>query len=171
MKVITILALVFAALATIAAFIFIVPAKKRAILNKFWQFVHDTLNFRYLIVEKILQAVYIFATAYVILMGFFMLFYVESGYYSSYWFGGYGLLLMLLGPIVVRLIYEFTMMMVLLVKNVIQINKKLKAADDTKDDTFGMNINFKRRSAAPKAPVQEQPEYRPYQPGPQSNDF
>ena len=42
------------------------------------------------------------------------------------WLGGYGLLLMILGPIVVRLIFEFLMMALLLVKNVISINNKLR---------------------------------------------
>lgn len=69
-----------------------------------------------------LQALYIFATAFVILSGFFMLFQTTYGH----WLGGYGLLTMILGPIVIRLVYELLMMMVLLVKNVIAINNKLK---------------------------------------------
>ncbi len=149
---ITILALVFAIVATVLAFVFIVPAKKRARLNKFGKFLHDTLNFKYLIIEKILQALYIFATAYVILTGFFMLFYVEEsyGYYrsSSEWYGGYGLLLMLLGPIAIRIVYEFMMMALLLVKNVIQINKKLKSADDT-DNSDPFSVPTKEIYAEP----------------------
>lgn len=136
MTVIPILAAVLALVATILAFIFIVPEKKREKLNKFGKFLHDTVNFKYLIVEKILQALYIFATASVILLGFFMLFYVQPGYDSYYysrasvWYGGYGLLTMILGPIAVRLAYEFLMMAILLVKNVIQINNKIKNEDE-----------------------------------------
>ena len=143
MTVIPILALVLALVATVLAFIFIVPEKKREKLNKFGKFLHDTVNFKYLIVEKILQAMYIFATASVILLGFFMLFYVQPGYDSYYysspsvWYGGYGLLTMILGPIAVRLVYEFLMMAILLVKNVIQINNKIKNDGDEKEaDVF-----------------------------------
>lgn len=145
MTIIPILAAIFALAATVLAFIFIVPEKKRAKLNKLGQLVHDIVNFKFLIVEKILQALYIFATATVILIGFFMLFYVQEGYSSYYysrpavWYGGYGLLVMLLGPIVVRLGYEFLMMAILLVKNVIQINNKLKSQNEGEaDDIFAV---------------------------------
>ena len=65
-----------------------------------------------------------------------MLFYVEEGYQGYYysepdtWYGGYGLLTMILGPIVIRLAYEFTMMFLLLIKHVIQINNKLKSQEE-----------------------------------------
>ena len=41
---------------------------------------------------------------------------------------------MILGPIVVRLIFEFLMMALLLVKNVISINNKLRAPGEQSDD-------------------------------------
>lgn len=127
-----VIAFILSLVAVVLAFIFIVPEKKRAKLNKFGQLLHDILNFKFLIVEKILQALYIFATAFVIICGFLMLFYVEEGYYnSSQWQGGKGLLLMILGPIVVRLIYELLMMFILVVKNVISINNKLKNQNST----------------------------------------
>ena len=138
MLTLTIIALILTIIATILAFIFIVPDSKRARLNKFGKFLHDTFNFKYLIIEKILQALYIFSTIFVILTGFCMLFYVQPGYsygfYStpSVWFGGYGILLMLIGPIVIRLSYEFIMMTLLLIKNVIQINNKLKNQNEAK---------------------------------------
>lgn len=57
-----IIALLLAIAATVLAFIFIVPEKKRDKLGKFGKFLHDTCNFKYLIIEKILQALYIFFT-------------------------------------------------------------------------------------------------------------
>ena len=60
-------AVLLAIAATILAFIFIVPESKREKLNSFGKFLHDALNFKFLIVEKILQALYIFATAFIIL--------------------------------------------------------------------------------------------------------
>lgn len=138
-----ILASVLALVATILAFIFIVPEKKRARLNKFGKFLHDTVNFKYLIIEKILQTLYILATAFDVLLGFFLLFYVEPGYSNYYysspsvWFGGYGLLIMIVGPIAIRLVYEGLMMGILLIKNVIQINNKMKVEGEAnKGDIF-----------------------------------
>ena len=64
-----VIALVLAVVATVLAFIFLVPEKRREKLNAFGKFLHDALNFKYLIVEKVLQALYIFATAFVILYG------------------------------------------------------------------------------------------------------
>lgn len=124
-----IVALILAVVATVLAFVFIVPEKNRKKLNAFGKFLHDTVNFKYLIVEKILQALYIFVTVYIILEGFFMLF--------NEYVGARGLLMMILGPIAVRLAYEFVIMFILLIKNVVQINNKLKA-NDTKpaEDVF-----------------------------------
>lgn len=113
--------------AVIAAFIFIVPQKKRAKLNRTGRILHDIFNFRSLIAEKIYQAFYIFYTVWVIIFGFFLLFSYSTDILGNRtWLGGYGLLLMLFGPIVVRLIFEFLMMALLLVKNVISINNKLR---------------------------------------------
>ena len=120
-----IIATILAIIATVAAFILIVPESKREKLGRFGKFLHDAVNFKFLIVEKILQALYIFFTALVILVGFFMLFCSDW----SGWMGGKGILLMILGPIAVRLSYELMMMAVLLVKNVMEINRKL--ADQT----------------------------------------
>lgn len=118
-----VVALILAVVATVLAFVFIVPEKNRKKLNAFGKFLHDTVNFKYLIVEKILQATYIFSTAYIILEGFFMLF--------NEYVGARGLLMMILGPIFIRLSYEFIMMFILLIKNVIQINNKLKGDEGT----------------------------------------
>ena len=111
-----------AVVATILAFIFLVPEKRREKMNAFGKFLHDTVNFKYLLVEKILQALYIFATVYTFLLGFSLLF--QS--YFGRWMGWNGLLIMILGPIVIRLVYELVMMGVLMLKHVIMINKKLK---------------------------------------------
>ena len=61
---------ILAVVATILAYVFIVPESRREKLNAFGKFLHDTFNFKYLIVEKILQALYIFFTADLIILGF-----------------------------------------------------------------------------------------------------
>ncbi len=142
-----VIAVVFALAATVVAFVLVVPDSRRATLGKFGKFLHDTVNFKYLIVEKILQALYIFATAYVLLQGFFLLFSVQESFWGdTKWLGGYGFLLMIFGPIAVRLVYELLMMAVLLVKNVIQINNKLKG------DDAGAEVDLFRAPAVPVMP-------------------
>ena len=152
----TIIALILALGATVVAFIFIVPEKKREKLNKIGKLLHDIFNFKFLIVEKILQALYILCTAFAVIYGFFMLFSFETYSYGYYierttvrWNGGWGLLIMIGGPIAIRLAYEGMMMMILLVKNVIQINNKLKAPEGENAenaDIFGVELPF----SAPK---------------------
>lgn len=115
--IVTILSVILAIAATVLAFIFIVPGKKREKLNKFGKFLHDTVNFKYLIVEKILQALYIFATAFAII----------DGVLSIFTTGLLGLISAIVMPIILRLVYELLMLAIIAVKNIIQINNKLKS--------------------------------------------
>lgn len=128
----TIVALVLALAATVLAFIFIVPEKKAAGFNKFLKFVHDLLNFKFFFIEKIVQALYIFSTAYVALFGFLQLFNFSTrltyyGLPTIQWHGGSGFLYLILGPVVVRVVYELSMLFLSLVRNVIELNKTAKA--------------------------------------------
>lgn len=130
----TIVGGILAIVATVLAYVFIVPEKRREKLNAFGKFLHDTCNFKYLIVEKILQALYIFFTADMIILGFFMLFAAPEDYFGNrHWLGVYGILTMILGPIMIRLVYELLMMAVLLLKNVISINNKLRSQNGNEE--------------------------------------
>ncbi len=139
MGVLVVLGVVFAIAATVLLAIFVLPEGKRAALPKFFQILHDIFNFKDLLIEKILKILYVFSTMYCVLGGFFMLFsFVRMpdfyGYgYSFRWTGWSGLLFMVLGPIVCRLAYEGLMMFILLVKNTIEINKKL-SCKETKEE-------------------------------------
>ena len=177
-----IIAVVLAIAATVLAFIFIVPEKRREKLNAFGKFLHDLCSFKFLVVEKILQALYIFSTAFIVLYGVLQLSNVQRDYWTgaSRWMGGTGLLCIIVGPIAVRLSYELMMMAILLVKNVISINRKM--ADETGSaggDVFAAPdveelkkaIQRKEPQPQPQPPVQPQPPYQqpqpPYQPQPQ----
>lgn len=150
-----IIATILAIIATVAAFILVVPESKREKLGRFGKFLHDAVNFKFLIVEKILQALYIFVTAYLILCGFFMLFMAPETWTGRHWLGGYGILLMVLGPIAVRLCYELLMMAVLLLKNVISINRKLKNQNERSADAdlFAVPELHRTQPSQPAAPV------------------
>ena len=152
---------ILAVVATVLAYVFIVPENRREKLNAFGKFLHDTCNFKYLIAEKILQALYIFFTADMIILGFFMLFAAPKDFFGDrHWLGGYGILVMVLGPIVIRLVYELLMMAVLLLKNVISINNKLRSQNGegekggifTAPDMSGLRQQFQAKTAQPKSP-------------------
>ena len=152
---------VLAAVATVLAYVFIIPENRREKLNAFGKFLHDTFNFKYLIVEKILQALYIFFTAEMIILGFFMLFAMPKDYFGGrHWLGGYGLLIMIVGPIVIRLMYELLMMAVLLLKNVISINNKLRNQNENEKknsvfavpDMSSLRQQFQPKAAQPQSP-------------------
>lgn len=153
---------------TVLAYIFIIPEKKRAGLPKLGQFIHDIFNFKFLIVEKVLQFFYVLCTIACICMGISMVMGIQI-YYSSYfdklyteWYGIYGLLLALIGPFAVRLVYEVAMLGLLLVKNVIQINKKLKNQTDEaeyempKFKELIAKENFSFLKKTPEAPAEEE---------------
>jgi len=158
-----ILSAVFALCLTVAAYVFVIPEKRRPMLPKFFQIVHDIFNFKQLFLETILKAMYVLSTLFVILFGFFTLFGYDLGYYHESTFGQ-GLLIMLLGPIMVRIVYELSMMTILLVKNVIDINKKLSGkAPEEEKPSFGAPSG-QWIPTPPQPPVPPQPPQPPVGP-------
>ncbi len=126
-----ILGVLHAIAATVLLYIFILPKRKNGKLNAFLQQLHDFFNVKKLYLEEVLKFLYVLSTVLVICGGFFTM----LSYEYSWYYGGRdslfveGLLIMLVGPIVLRLIYEGTMMFILLVKNTMEINNKLKGAE------------------------------------------
>lgn len=148
-----VLGIIAAIVITVFLYIKVLPRKYDGKLpNKYWQFVHDFFHFKKLYLEEVLKAIYVLANAACIAIGAFMLisFQTYTSYYYGYsrttWYGGYGLLLIIGGPIALRLTYEGIMMFILLVKNTIEINNKLKAPETQVPVT---------PVEAPAAPVEE----------------
>lgn len=146
-------AIVLAILAAIALTailcIKILPAKYDGTFSKkLPQKVHDYFNFKSLYLESILKILFTFLTIACIVVGIFVatigntfqfidnianaIEYDYFRYMDWIWeelfinFLG-GIAIAAIGPIVLRLVYEGLMMFILLVKNVIDINGKLKA--------------------------------------------
>ena len=120
----------FAIVATILLCVFVVPESKRQSLNGFLLVLHDIFNFKNLLLEKIIKVLYVLATCTCIFIGFFMIFGRNDYYYYSESTFFQGVLVMVLGPIIIRISYELLMMTILLVKNVISINNKLSGAKE-----------------------------------------
>lgn len=125
----------------------VLPASKDGTFtNKYLQALHDYFNFKKLYIESVLKFIFTLATVicvvagvvgllmavFNLLGGFVRLFDYGSGYFS-YMLGGFVVSVLgsaavaVLGPVVLRLVYEGTMMFILLVKNVMEINGKLKS--------------------------------------------
>lgn len=121
-----ILGIIAAIACTVLMFVMVLPEKKRDTLPKFFVLVHDFFNFKILVVEYLLKGIYMLATFFSIGYGFFLLFSGTKSLFGEFHStAGTGLLVMIFGPIIIRLLYEFTMMFLILVKNTTQINKKM----------------------------------------------
>lgn len=129
--------------------------------NKVLQFFHDYFNFKTFYIETVLKFIFVFLTCLCIVGGFLLLVWPMFEEYldftSELFFSALGV--MILGPILIRLAYEFTMMFVLLVKNVIELNNKTKGEGKPAP------------APAPQAPAYQQPQqYQQYQSYQQNND-
>lgn len=167
MDVLIVFSLILSLAAAIAAFILIVPDSKRRQFTGFLRMLHDILNFKQLLIEKILKFCYIFFTVFAVLSGFF-----GSFQYMEY-DAGEGLLIMLasltLIPLLIRVIFEFSMMAILLVKNVIDINKKLPGGTkepEAEPAPYQPNpVSYQPAPASYENPYQPAPTtYQPVQP-------
>ncbi|MBR5322878.1 MAG: hypothetical protein IKU48_04975 [Clostridia bacterium] len=144
-------------IATIILCLTVVPDKKRDSLKGFGRFLNDLFNFRGLLMEAIIKTLYVLITVTFVVGGFFMLFIVNThesiftGETTTVWYGWVGLIAMIVGPIATRLVFEGMMLFILLVKNSIQINNKLK--DQYKTD----EVSKKEKKQSKQAPIAQVP--------------
>lgn len=133
METLIIIGIVLAVAATIFICVRVLPKKYDGRLDsKFLQFLHDFFNFKTFYIEALTKFIFVLLSCLCIFVGFLLMF----GKFEYYGYFGmtftqstflYGLGIMLLGPLVLRVTYEFVMMAILLVQNVIDINRKMKA--------------------------------------------
>ena len=130
-----VLGAVAAIVLTILLYVKVLPKKLDGKLEKpIFQKLHDYFHFQKLYIEEVLKFLFVLATVSCVCIGLFLLLsYVGWGSYKTSTFGT-GLLVMLVGPVVLRLIYEGVMMFILLVKNVLDINNKLKAPEKKEEE-------------------------------------
>ena len=100
--------------AIIAYFMFVKPEKNYN--NKFVNWLRSFLNFQEMLIEPILKVTYIFLAIFITLSSFSLI---------SASFLGF-LLTLVLGNLLIRVVYEASMMMVGIWKNTKEINKKMK---------------------------------------------
>lgn len=137
METLIVIGIVLAVAATVFICVKVLPRKYDGKLgSKFLQFLHDFFNFKTFYIEALTKFIFVLLTCLCIFVGFLLMF----GKFEYYGYFGmtftqstflYGLGIMLLGPLVLRVTYEFVMMAILLVQNVVSINRKLKAPTAT----------------------------------------
>lgn len=163
MNTLIIIGLILAIAATVFLYIKVMPANKDGKFeNKYLQFLHDYFHFKTLYIEAVTKFIFVLLTCICVFVGFMLLF--GKIEYYSYFYGSsssstflYGLGLMILGPIVLRITYELVMMTILLVQNVISINRKLKSAPMQKTYAADESMGF---SPADDKPSINTPERR-----------
>ena len=157
-----------ALVATILLYIFVFPKSREGCLNRFFKTVKKLLGSGYLLIEKVAKFIYVLQTMGCIFFGFWLLFAVEKHYYyggynsyyryytdsytESEWVGFRGLIVMIAGPIICRLIYELFIMIIMLIKNVMDIRNKLVGESEQAAFGGGVINDAAVINTAPKAP-------------------
>ncbi len=147
--------IVLAAAATVFICVKVLPRKYDGRLgNKFLQLLHDYFNFKTFYVEALTKFIFVLLTCACVFVGFLLIF----GKFEYYGYFGmrftqstflYGLGIMLLGPLALRVTYEFIMMAILLVQNVISINRKLKAPAQVRPSPAPSETENEKETIAP----------------------
>ena len=118
----TIIALILAVIGGILVYFLFVKSKTEP-KGKFCKWLKEFLAFRVMWIEPILKVVYYIATIFVILFSFtyFGMFNIMGGLAFLFF-----LLTLILGPIIVRLVYEATMMFIMIWRNTRDIAENTK---------------------------------------------
>ena len=122
-----VLAFLVALTLVIMLYVLVMPKKKNGTFSgKFSQWLHDYFRFKKLYIESVLRFFFAFCTIFMICFGLFgTIAGIINNPDNALQTLLSGLSIMILGPIVLRLFYELTMMLIMLVQNVMDINKKL----------------------------------------------
>lgn len=154
----------------ILLYIFVLPKKRNGTFSSgFAQWLHNYFRFKKLYIDSVLRFLFTFATFYLICYGLFgmiaaIISYPERAFDAVL----SGLGTSILGPIILRLIYELSMMLIMLVQNVMDINKKLdkhpekapapaKAPEEKVEMDFTTVFSSPAPSYQPPTPVRPTP--------------
>ena len=152
--VIGIIAAIAAIVLTVLICVFILPENKRPGLNKFFTKIHDLIQFKHLWIEIILKVLYVVTTLFFTIFGIILVF-----TFSVYTIAG--ILLIILGLFVNRLLYEAVLLQVLIFRNTQKINDKLGAQPVNKDEIKSPHmIDNNPNASAPAPEPEKEPLYR-----------
>jgi hypothetical protein len=147
---------VVALIGTILAAVYLFGPKKRARLSGFMLKVYSHVNFEHYIIPVILKFLYVFTGLFLIINGLITMF-------SSSFFAG--LLMMILGPLAVRVVYELIMMLFSIHDGIRETNRLLRGGAQPGGGAPQQYGRPMRRSEARDDRGQPQPEQPKHYPG------
>ena len=112
-------------------FLFLTPKNDRKFTG-FVGWLYDFLAFKKLLVEAILKIVYLISACFMTLAGIVTLF-------NAF---GAGLGMLIVGNIMLRLTYEFLLVLIIICKNTSDINKKLSGKEASASDMFVSQVEI-----------------------------
>ena len=110
-----VLVIILALVGTILLYTFILPDSKYDSLPPVLRFVHEFFKVKKLWLEAIMRALFVFSCLFYMLIGIYVMF--QANFLA-------GLSMMILIPIILRLMYEFLMILILIARNVMELNNK-----------------------------------------------
>lgn len=102
--------------------VLVLPKEKDGHLPAVFQMLHDLFTPKVLVIEKLLQVLYVFLTCLTVLYGIVIFF---NGFFTGIGNLVLGLLVLAVGPLVLRVLYELLLLLVMHVKTVREIQHKL----------------------------------------------
>ena len=111
---------------------------------------YNYFNFKRLYIEDILKFLFVVGTVMCVCFGFFMMFSVTETYFGDQSNFTTGLVLLIVGPITMRFIFELQMMGVMLVRNVMDINKKMNKSLSENEDSIRKEDSINPVNSQPK---------------------
>ena len=115
-SVVAIVALICAIVGSILVFVLFLRKENESKYTGFVKWLYDYLQFNKLTIDIILRFTYLFLAIFITVMSF--------GLISSSFLGF--LLTLILGNLVLRVVYEFSMLVILIHRNVRELNEKTK---------------------------------------------
>jgi len=117
----------------ITLYVLFLSKKNEGKYTGFLGWLYDFLNFKTLMIEVLLKVLYLITACYITLNGLWIL--VSQTFLT-------GFTILVVGNVIARIGYEFALMLILICKNVSEINKKLNGKSDDKDDVFMTEFNL-----------------------------
>lgn len=150
-----IVSVVIALAGTGAAVVFLIGANKRARLTGFMQKVFSHVNFENFIFAMIVKPLYVFIVLFLVFNGLFTMF--TSSFIT-------GLLMMVVGPFVVRILTESMMIFISILDQMKETNRLLRSGAQPRGSApqqYGRPMHPQQPEGSGEEPQPEQPKHYP----------
>lgn len=143
LNVLLIVSSIIAVLGAIALMILFLAKRNETKFTGFLGWLYDFLNFKNLFAEKLLKGIYLVSTIFITIFSLGYLFFIDTGNNFGSKFLSF-LLMLIIGNVVLRVVYEFMMLKLIICKNTTEINKKLGSQENksnlTSDISYGSDV-------------------------------